>query len=130
MIYQEEKLVAIDFDDIEYNFYMYDIAVYLFYYLLGGDPSNMDHKSNKELFIHFMKGYRNIYTGIELDFSLLKPLFRLRQLKLYATIKTYIKEEDLGAWQQSYLEMTESQIRNEEPFCSIQYESLYNKTEK
>ncbi|MEC9484882.1 MAG: phosphotransferase [Candidatus Izemoplasma sp.] len=36
MIYHESKgLTIIDFDDIEYGFYLYDIAVYLFYYLLG-----------------------------------------------------------------------------------------------
>ena len=125
LIYQKNAIGIIDFDDIEYHYYMYDIAVYLFYYLLGGDPSAIEIEPNIALFKAFMKGYRDVNQHIRIDLTKLPTLFRLRQLKLLATIKTMIPEEQRGVWQEKYIELTDQQLRHKQPFISIDYQKLY-----
>lgn len=114
-IIYNKALTIIDFDDIEYGYYLYDIAVYMFYYLLGGDPLNMDIKTNQKRFDVFMKGYTSV-KAIKLDrLEDLNPFFRLRQLKLLGTIQTYLKG-NLGPWQKKYIQMTETMIKDQKPF--------------
>ena len=123
LIYQGEDVVIIDFDDIEQHYYLYDIAVYLFYLLLGGKPKQIDISPNIEVFKHFMNGYLSVNQKTVLDFQKLPALFRLRQLKLYATIKTYSKP--IGPWQKDYLELCEKQFKAGETFVSMDYSSLF-----
>ncbi len=131
MIYHEDgDLTIIDFDDIEYGYYLYDIAVYLFYYLLGGNPSEIDKESNITLFKQFMSGYESVSNDITFDMRQLQTLFRLRQLKLLATIKTVFNEDTLGPWQKSYLKKTDTDFLENRPFVDIDYVSLYETIKK
>ncbi len=130
LLYPEHDIVIIDFDDIEYNYYLYDIAVYLFYYLLGGKPDAIDLESNIGLFKAFIKGYHENNRHIVLDMRKIQTLFRLRQLKLLATIKTAIPENEIGPWQRKYLALTHEQIVEHRPFVTIDYETLYTRTIK
>ena len=125
LIYNHEDVTIIDFDDIEFGYYLYDIAVYLFYLLLGGDPSNMDIEPNIEVFKYFIKGYRSVNNQTTLDFSTIQTLFRLRQLKLYATISKTMKPNQLGDWQKKYLHTFEHQVKNDLAFIDIDYEMIY-----
>ncbi len=125
MLYEEDKITIIDFDDIEHNFYMYDIAVYLFYLLLGGDPSNMDIDANIDVFNHFMKGYLSVNQQTALDFNHIDLFFRLRQLKLLATIKTKMDEARYRPWQKAYIALIERQVKENQPFIDIPYQKLY-----
>jgi Ser/Thr protein kinase RdoA (MazF antagonist) len=116
LIYNDQ-LTVIDFDDIEYGYYLYDIAVYVFYYLLGGDPSNMDIKGNKKRFKIFLEGYNSI-RKLELhSLNDLNLFFRLRQMKLLGTIQIYLKGK-LGPWQEKYILLSEEMIKNNQPFIS------------
>jgi Ser/Thr protein kinase RdoA (MazF antagonist) len=126
LIYNNEEVTIIDFDDVEYNYYLYDVAVYLFYLLLGGDPSNIDVEPNIDVFNSFIAGYRSVNQVNILDFKKIQTLFRLRQLKLYATISA-IPLEKQGEWQKNYIKLMEDQISHRAPFTTINYELLYNK---
>lgn len=123
MVYHEGGLSVIDFDDIEYNYYLYDIAVYLFYYLLGGNPNHIDIEPNKVLFKAFMKGYRSVQKSVHLDFTHLQTLFRLREIKLYATI---MDSKGHGDWQKAYLKKAKDDFLHNRWFVDIDYVALYN----
>lgn len=121
LIYDNDKVTIIDFDDIEYGYYLYDIVVYLFYLLLGGDPENIDLLSNIEVFKYFIKGYRSLNSETVLDLSKIQLLFRIRQLKLLATITAKHKSLSLGEWQKKYLKLCDYQITNNLNFVDIDY---------
>lgn len=114
LIYGDD-LTVIDFDDCEYGYYQYDIAVYMFYYLLGGDPSNMDIDSNKERFEYFIKGYKEIRNTNINTLEDLNPFFRLRQMKLLGTIAEYSKGK-LGIWQEKYVSSSLERISGKKKF--------------
>jgi len=120
LIYDNDKITVIDFDECEYNWFIYDIAVYLFYYLLGGDPKNMDIEYNKKLFKKFITGYKQ---ENEIDIFWIEKLplfFRLREFILLSSIyRSYYPE--LGNWQKDYIEAAEYRIKNDIPFVDIDY---------
>lgn len=124
LLFTDEDVYVIDFDDIEMNFYLYDVAVYLFYLLLGADPLKIDIEPNIEVFKAFVKGYRATNKDIILDMTEIQTMFRLRQLKLYATI-SQLPEEKLGQWQKNFVKLTETQIKKKIPFIDIDYHKLY-----
>ena len=125
LIYDNDKITVIDFDECEYNWFIYDVAVYLFYYLLGGEPKNMNIEYNKKLFKHFIAGYRQ---ENEIDIYWIEKLplfFRLREFILLSSIyRSYYP--DLGKWQKDYIEATEYRIKNNIPFVEIDYKELMN----
>lgn len=123
LIYQDGNVVIIDFDDIEYNYYLYDVAVYLFYLLLGGRPTQIDIEANILVFNTFMNGYRSVNQTTVLDFNKIHLLFKLRLFKLLATIK---QMERHGPWQQAFLELCDEVIHKHKKVVDIDYATLYN----
>jgi len=125
LLYHEPEVSIIDFDDMEMNYYLYDIAVYHFYLLLGGNPASMDIEPNIKVFSAFMKGYRSVNKKTKLDFQLMQDMFRLRQLKLLATITQKFDQDKLGDWQKNYLDVTNNQLGEDQDFIDIDYHALY-----
>ncbi|MFW5838826.1 MAG: phosphotransferase enzyme family protein [Bacillota bacterium] len=124
LLYHGKDMTIIDFDDIEYNYYLYDIAVYLFYLILGGNPADIDIQSNKNVFKNFIKGYRKVNPTTVLDFDKIHMLFKLRQLKLLATIKTTYNPNNYGPWQKAYIALCNNQFKHNENFIDIDYTTL------
>ena len=114
-IIYNEGLTIIDFDDCEYGYYLYDIAVYMFYYLLGGNPLDMNIPLNIERINVFLKGYKSIREIGELKLHDLNPFFRLRQLKLIGTITEY-QGENMGEWQKKFISSSLDRIKNKKDF--------------
>ncbi|MEC9484881.1 MAG: hypothetical protein UMR38_03265 [Candidatus Izemoplasma sp.] len=56
----------------------------------------------------------------------LQTLMRLRQLKLYATIKTTFKNQALKPWQRAFIEKAESDFKAKKVFVDIDYGKLYD----
>ena len=130
LIYRGEDVTIIDFDDMEHGYYLYDIAVYLFYLLLGGNPAKMDIEANIEVFKHFIRGYLSANDTVHLDFTKIQSMFRLRQLKLLATIKKKFAPENLGPWQKAYIALCEDQMENGRVFTPIPYQTLYEEVRR
>lgn len=130
LLFHEKGVTILDFDDIEYGYYLYDIAVYLFYLLLGGDPQGIHEEPNIEVFKNFMKGYRSVNEETVLDFDKLQTLFRLRQLKLLGTITKTIDPDTYGDWQKGYIKLANSQLKKDDPFVEIPYQSIYETLSK
>ena len=126
LLYRDSDVTIIDFDDMEYGYYLYDIAVYLFYLFLGGAPSQIDIHANREVFKHFIQGYQSVNETIRLDFNKIQPLFRLRQLKLLATIKHTIGPSDYGPWQEAYIDLCEKQFEKHKPFLDVDFQAMHD----
>ncbi len=124
LIFNDDIVTIIDFDDLENGFYLYDIAVYLFYLLLGGDPENIDKTTNIEVFKHFIKGYLSVNSKTVLDFAKIQDLFRLRQLKLFATISTQMDPLKYGVWQKKFINLLDYQMKANKNFIDIDYNQL------
>ena len=114
MIYHNNDVTIIDFDECEYNWYWYDIIVYFFYYLLGGDPNNIDYKENKRKYKLFIKTYKafNSLSLEEPDFF--NDLTLLRGFKLYISCKKILKNH-FGQWPSDYVNLFEDSIMNNKP---------------
>lgn len=123
LLYHDQGQTILDFDDCEYHFYLYDIAVYMFYYLLGGNPKKIDLEENQSLFETFISNYQQHNPSIFLDFTKLPTLFRLRQVKLAATILESETIKPLGRWQKDFLEFTYNQIELGLPFITIDFQN-------
>jgi amicoumacin kinase len=127
LIYHEDDLTVIDFDDSEYHFFIYDIAVYLFYYLLGSDPAQINLEANKKVFCSFIKGYRE-ENEISVEMIENLPLFlRLREIKLLVSM-LQDKDKQVTIWGKNYMKRTVQNIQQNLPFVSIDYLELYKQT--
>ncbi|MCM1989246.1 phosphotransferase enzyme family protein [Oceanirhabdus seepicola] len=125
MLYDGDNITVIDFDECEYNWFIYDIAVYLFYYILGGDPKNIDIEPNEKLFKTFMEGYKQENKIDMFWIEKLNEFFRLREFILLSSIYRSSYPDSLGKWQKDYIEVTEERIRNNIPFVDIDFKKLY-----
>lgn len=126
LIYHTQSVTIIDFDDIEYNYYLYDIAVYLFYLLLGGNPASIDRQVNIDVFVHFIKGYRFVNKETQLDFRKINTMFALRELKLFATINTQIPTSMHKPWHKAYIMRCIDNFKHDKAFIDIPYQAIYD----
>lgn len=126
LIYNNDEITIIDFDECEYSWFVYDIAVYLFYYILGGNPKDIDIESNQDLFKKFISGY---IQENEIDMFWIEKLpdfLRLREFVLLSSIYRSFNLDSLGKWEKDYIEVAENRIKNNIPFVDIDFKSLFN----
>jgi amicoumacin kinase len=127
LIYGENNLMVIDFDDCEYHFFIYDIAVYLFYYILGSDPTHINLETSKRVFCAFIKGYM-LENSISLEMLEKLPLFlRLRELKLLVSILQDV-DKQITAWGKNYIKRTKQNLFQNRPFVESDYTELFKQT--
>ncbi len=76
----KNSLTIVDFDDCEYGYFAYDIAVNLFYYVLGADPTEVPLKEaeGNDLLAWLLGGY---LRHVQVDQSQLQSLPALLRLR-------------------------------------------------
>jgi len=116
------KITLFDFDDCVYSWFIYDIAMVLFYAANGQE----DMSGYTENFMkHFLRGYRE---ENRLDARWLKetPHFlKLREIDLYALIHRSFDVENLdNAWCARFMNGRREKIVNETPFIEFEWDSL------
>ncbi|MGS0972311.1 MAG: hypothetical protein ACVCEJ_03580 [Candidatus Izemoplasmataceae bacterium] len=74
---------------------------------------------------YYYGDYISVNQEVILDFDKLMDLFRLRQLKLLATITKKFDQSSLGDWQKKYIKLCEEQFRNNRDFVDIPYKKIY-----
>jgi len=122
IIFGKDHLTIIDFDESEYNWFVYDIAVYLFYYLLGGNPAQMDKQPNISLFKSFITGYLE-ETNLNIYWIAKLPLFfRLREFILLSSL---YRSKNMNPWIEAYIDTALYRIENDIPFIDINYVELF-----
>jgi amicoumacin kinase len=111
-----------DFDDCLYTWYMNDIAMVLFYNIMGG---NNNPEFARKFITHFLKGYQE---ETDLDVSWLKqiPYFlKLREIDLYAIIHRSFDVNNLtDPWNIRYMDGRKERINNNLPVIDFDFEAF------
>lgn len=123
-ITDEGRITLFDFDDCQYAWYVYDIAMALFYVLPHHCTSPGDIAHAETFLAEFWAGYQA--TG-ELDPAWLQqiPLFlRLRELDLYIIIHRSMDIDNLDPWCASFMKDRRQKILTGTPYCPLDFSGI------
>ena len=116
-------ITLFDFDDCAYTWFINDIAIVLFYAVLGQQD---EAAFTKEFMTHFLQGYFRENT---LDMAWLEqiPYFlKLREIDLYAVIHRSFDVNNLddNPWCKRYMHNRKTKIENDIPFIEFDFKLL------
>ncbi len=123
-----DTIVVFDFDECEYSWYVYDIAVSMYYYLLGGDPSQLPTKVKEaeELLYSLLSGY---LLETKLDRFWVENInlfFQMREFVLLSSILSQSSQPSEG-WQKTYIQGAINRQLYNKPFIEADFISVYNR---
>ena len=118
----EGEITLFDFDDCQYAWFVYDIAMALFYVL----PHDCVGKENinwaKSFLEQFLAGYRRENT-IASDWLRQIPYFlKLREMDLYVIIHRSCDLDNLDPWCASFMDNRKYKIENDVPYVELDWE--------
>ena len=118
----EGNITLFDFDDCVYSWFVYDIAMVVFYAVTNHeDPEGLA----AEFWPHFWRGYRQ---ENDLDPSWLAeiPAFlKLREIDLYAVIHRSFDVENLtDSWVAKFMDGRRRRIEQDVPYLGIDFKDL------
>ena len=118
------KITLFDFDDCQYAWFVYDIAMALFY-AISHDCSTPEALEKAASFLtHFWQGYQ-VENQLGSTWLLKIPLFlRLREIDLAILIHRSMDMNDLDPWCDSYMDGRHQKIIDNTPYCDIDYEQI------
>jgi len=118
------RITLFDFDDCHYAWFIYDVAMALFY-AISHDCTTPDKLAEAKAFLtNFWQGYQREHS---LDPTWLEqiPLFlRLREIDLYTLIHRSMDLSNLDPWCASFMDRRRGKILNNVPFCDIDYTNI------
>ncbi len=119
---QQGDITLFDFDDCAYSWFMNDIAIVLFYIVLGREDQAA---FTRDFLTHFLGGYR---LENEFDHQWLQeiPYFlKLREIDLYAVIHRSFDVDNIDhPWVAMFMENRKQRIENEVPFIDFDFSSF------
>jgi Ser/Thr protein kinase RdoA (MazF antagonist) len=117
-------ITLFDFDDCQYAWFVYDIAMALFYAISHNCSSKTELLEAETFLAAFWSGY---ITEHNLAQTWLKhiPLFlRLREIDLYMLIHRSMDLNHLDPWCASYMDGRREKIIKAVPYCALDYGSF------
>ena len=119
---EDGQITLFDFDDCAYSWFVNDIAIALFYILIGEkDQSAFTH----EFLAYFLEGY---YQANQLEPKWLAEIpsfLKLREIDLYAVIHRSFDVKSIDhPWVAMYMENRKERIENDVPFIEFDFSSL------
>ena len=124
----DSSAVVIDFDECEYSWYLYDVAVCMYYQLIGPEPLKVSLKCEeaKKLFSWLMKGYRTKNSINKIILKKMDLFFKLRDFVLLSTI---LDNDLTGKWQNDLVTSACDRIINDKPLVDVNFADEYMKFE-
>jgi Ser/Thr protein kinase RdoA (MazF antagonist) len=118
------RITLFDFDDCHYAWFIYDIAMALFY-AISHDCATPAKLAEAESFLaNFWQGYQQ-ENGLDPQWLEQIPLFlRLREIDLYMLIHRSMDLSNLDPWCDSFMTRRREKILNHQPFCDINYAKM------
>jgi len=117
------KITLFDFDDCVYSWFIYDIAMVLFYGLMGheDDPAYIEHFCR-----HFLRGYRGENNLDPKWLAEIPHFLKLREIDLYAQILFSFGGADKidDPWCQYYMKGRKQKIESGAPTIQFNWNSL------
>ncbi|MCP4541455.1 MAG: phosphotransferase [Chloroflexi bacterium] len=119
----EGKVTLFDFDDCQYAWFIYDIAMALFYAISHNCVSKEDITWAHSFFGQFMEGYRREHT-IDPEWLRQIPYFlKLREIDLYIIIHRSFDLDDLDPWCTSFMDNRRYKIENNVPYVELDWDN-------
>jgi Ser/Thr protein kinase RdoA (MazF antagonist) len=117
------NITLFDFDDCVYGWFIYDIAMALFY-AVPFDPSGASRFTSKFM-PSFLQGYRRENRLDPVWLKQLPCFLKMREIDLYAIVYRSFDVNNLDdPWVASYMEGRKQRIENDVPFIDFDFESL------
>lgn len=115
--------IVIDFDECEYNWYLYDIAVCMYYQLIGANPKHVIQKQKEaaELFKWLMEGY---LQETSLDTKLIKYMQHFFWMRDYVLLATMAANAQLSPWQKDLYDTAFQRVTKHQPLVDIDFSCL------
>jgi Ser/Thr protein kinase RdoA (MazF antagonist) len=113
------EITLFDFDDCQYAWFVYDIAMALFYAISHNCVSQEDIAWASSFFEQFMAGYRR-ENAIAPEWLRQIPYFlKLREIDLYIVIHRSLDLDDLDPWCASFMDNRKYKIENDVPYVEL-----------
>jgi Ser/Thr protein kinase RdoA (MazF antagonist) len=115
-------LTFFDFDDCSYSWFVEDIALVLFYAVMGKEDPQV---FTRDFLQGFMPGYFSAFT-LDLDWFKYIPLFmKMRELDLYAVIHRSFDVDRLeDPWSIWYLDGRKERLEQGIPYLEFDFQSF------
>ena len=118
------EITLFDFDDCQYAWFIYDIAMALFY-AISHDCTTPDKLEEAKQFLsEFWHGYQD---ENDLDPSWLTAIphfLRLREIDLYMIIHRSMNINDLDPWCASFMQDRREKILAKVPYCRLDFTAI------
>ena len=116
------EITLFDFDDCVYSWYVYDIAMVVFYMLVGRDDAPA---FAGEFMAHFLPAYVSECPLEERWLEEIPVFLKLREIDLYAVIHRSFDVENLeDAWCRRYMDGRRERIEADLAFVDFDFRSL------
>lgn len=121
-----DEAVILDFDECEYSWYLYDIAVCLYHPLVGNAPMRLEQRRDEavRLFTWLMEGYSRTCTLDTHMLAHIEQFFRLRDFVLLAMI---LEKEATTPWQDELYKSAYERAVQGNRFISVDFSALLHR---
>ena len=117
-------ITLFDFDDCQYAWFVYDIAMALFYAISHDctKPESLNHAG--EFLTLFWSGYQK-NNRLDPEWLLEIPKFlKLREIDLYFAIHRSLDINNLDSWCASFMHLRRQKILDRMPYCDLDYAAI------
>jgi Ser/Thr protein kinase RdoA (MazF antagonist) len=127
---EDDRITVFDFDDINFNFFINDIAVIVFMvYWRPLYPHNNDHFLEQFL-SSFLDAYQVEYSLKALDFSLIPDFLKLRHLIVYIGFLQTVEGQQLNEGEQAHLHHLRNVIEQDVPIIPFDFAAFLSRYSK
>ncbi len=115
------NITLFDFDDCQYAWFVYDIAMVLFYALPHNCVTKEQIEQADNVLGQFMTGYRR-ENSLDPQWMHQIPYFlKLREMDLYVVIHRSFDVNDLDPWCASFMDNRKHKIENDVPYVELDW---------
>ncbi len=114
-------ITLFDFDDCQFAWFAYDLAMALFYVVPHDCHKDEDLEKAQAFLQHLVDAYRQ-ENPLDAQALATIPLFlKLREVDLYIAIHRSLDVNNLDPWCASFMKNRREKICNDTPYCAINY---------
>jgi len=126
--FDNDNIIIFDFDESEYSWYLYDIAVCLYYSLLGSNPKILSEKAKEaeNEFGWIMQGYIEENSISIEQIKNIDLFFKMRDFVLLSTILEK-QQTVIEGWQRGFIDGALDRVLNKKAFMDIDYEGIFKR---
>lgn len=117
-------ITLFDFDDCQYAWFVYDIAMALFYAISHDCTEIEELQKAQTILIAFWSGYAAENDLKAAWLEQIPHFLRLREIDLYMLIHRSMDINNLDPWCASYMNRRREKIINAEPYCALDYAAI------